>query len=161
MSTDEQAQAERAFVEKAMAMIRERLYPCVSDAAFAREWPDLLLAISEPAAYLHTRGRKLPGSRYLAILREVIAGIRGHGKPAARCLPIYLRKCLQDHMRMQGERYLEEAKDMEARPAGAVAARIASGLRAVAGDPEAARLTDALVAARSLLAPPKPSKKRP
>jgi hypothetical protein len=136
-------------------MIRGTLYPRISDGAFAREWPDLVLAVSEPAAYLHARGLKLPGSRYLAILREVIRGIQAHGQPNPRNLPIYLRKCLQDHMRMQGERYLEEAKDLEARPTGAIADRITRGLRVVTGDPEAERLTAALVAARTLITAPR------
>lgn len=150
-----QAAAERAFVEKAMTMIRTALYPQVSDSVFAREWRDLLLAVSEPANYLHARGLKLPGKRYLAILSEVIQGIRKHGARSIHNLPIYLRKCVQDHMKMQGERYIEEAKDLELRPAGDVAAKITRGLKVVPGDPEAARLTDALVAARDLILAPR------
>lgn len=152
---DGQGAAERAFVEKAMTMIRQTLYPHISDAQFAREWRDLLLAVSEPAQYLHSRGLKLPGSRYMAILREVLQDILRGGKPRSRSLPIYLRQCVQEHMRIKGERYLEEAKDLDAgRPAGAEATRILRGLKPVPGDPDADRLTAALVAARGLILPP-------
>jgi hypothetical protein len=144
--------AERAFVERAMVLVKETIYPGVSESVLAREWQDLLIAISEPAAYLHSRGAKLPGSRYLAILRVVITGIVSDGSAQrSRYRPMYLRKCLQEHMRFQGEIYLSEAKGMESRPAGAVAANVIRKLRLTAVDPEAARLTDALVTARDLI----------
>jgi hypothetical protein len=96
----------------------------------------------------------------LSILREVIAGIVSDGSLGkSRYRPMYLRKCLQEHMRFQGEKYLNEAKGLQSRPAGAVAANVIRRLRVTAADPEAARLTDALVAARDLIAASKPRRK--
>jgi len=150
---DAERTAERVFVEKAMRMVRVALYPGVSDSVFAREWPDLLLAISEPPAFLHERGLRLPGGRYLAILKLVVDGIVKEGSLGrSRSRPMYLRKCVQEHMRARQEAYLDAAKGMQARPAGAVAASLVRKLRIAAEDPEAARLTEALVLARGLIA---------
>jgi len=153
--------AERVFIERAMSLVRDRLYPGVTDSAFMREWGDLLLAVSEPAAYLHSRGAKLPGRRYLAILWGVIDGIVRDGTAAtSRYRPMYLRACIQRHMQIQGERYLDEAKGLEARPAGAVAAAIVRKMRVAPSDPQAELLTAALVAARGLLEASRPARRK-
>ncbi len=141
-----------------MAMIRARLYEGLSDSVFARDCGDLLYAVSEPAAYLHARSLKLPGARYLEILGEVLERIVARGDFAAsRNKPAYLRQCCQVHMRMFGERYLDEAKGIEARHAGRLVGPLLAKIRPVAGDPDADRLTDALVAARSLLTACRPA----
>src|SRR4051812_32331327 len=71
-ATPETANAQRVFVERAMATIRQRLYPHVSDSVFEREWRDLLFAISEPANYFKMRGWNGSGGLYLRILRKAI-----------------------------------------------------------------------------------------
>jgi hypothetical protein len=153
MKAPEERTAERVFVEKAMAMVRGALYPGVTDSVFAREWEDIVLAISEPPAYLHERGLRLPGGRYLAILKEVIDGIRKEGALGrSRSRPMYLRKCVQDHMRIRGERYIEEAKGLQSRAAGPIAEALIRKMRVTPGNPEAEKLTEALVAARGLIA---------
>lgn len=156
---NEEQTAEQAFVSKAMALVRRGLYPDVSDAVFAREWPDLIMGVSEPASFMHERGAKLPGSRYLAILKGVIDGIMLDGSAQrSRYRPMYFRRCVQQHMRFQGEKYLDEAKGLQSRQAGQVAAILVKKMRATVADPEAERLTAALVAARGLIAAPRTRK---
>ncbi len=154
--TPEQQAAERAFLERAMAMVRAQLYPGVSDSVFAREWQDLLMAVSEPAAFLHRDGLHGTAAMYLAILRTVLAAIVAEGKVGqSRYRPMYLRQCLQMHMRIKGEQYRDAAKALADRTAGKVAADLLNKLRVIPGDPAAERLTDALVVARGLLTPPR------
>lgn len=148
----QQVAAERAWLERAMARVREVLYPGASDSVFEREWPDLLRAVAEPARWMRARSRALPGARYSAILDEVLAGVKTHGDFArSRNRPRYLITCMQRHMEARGEEYLNEAKTAEA---GRVAKSILRGLRPVAADPDAERLTALLDEARKLAAPP-------
>lgn len=156
MKTPDEKSAEQVFLDRAMKIVRDALYPGVSDSVFAREWPDLLLAVSEPPAYLHERGLRLPGSRYLAILQLVIAGIVAEGNLGrSRSKPMYLRKCMQGHLRAKGEAYLNEAKGIQTRLAGSVAVALVRKMRVAAVDPEAEHMTQVLVAARNLIMAPR------
>lgn len=153
--TTAQNQAQRAFIERAMAMVQESIYPGVTDGVFAREWQDLVMAVSEPAAFLRERGLYGTAPMYLEIIRTVLDGIVEHGEVGqSRSRPMYLRRCLQTHLRINSERYLDAAKALQTTTAGDAAARILRRLQPVAGDPAADRLTEALVAARGLIQPP-------
>ena len=159
--TPETAGAERLFVEKAMATIRTRLYPGVSDAVFEREWRDLLLAISEPAAYFHIRGWNGSGGIYLKILRKALDDLTTRGDSLkSRNKPQILRAWLQTHLRFKGDTYLDEVKAADGKVVASAAASIMKGIQPVANDHGAQSLTETLIAARGLLTPP-PRKSRP
>lgn len=152
-------QAQARFTQQAMDLVRAQLYAGVSESVLRREWPDLLMAISEPAAFLHRRGLAGTGAMYLGAIREVLAGIVKAGKVGqSRYRPMYLRKCLQDHMHHHQERYLDAAKALETKSAGSVAAAILKGLPAPAPAAGARYLTAVLMEARKLTALPSPAK---
>lgn len=156
--TPAQQAAELAFVEKALAMVRAQLYPKTTESVWARERRDLIMAVSEPAAFLHRDGLNGTAPLYLEILATVLREItsEGHLAPRSRYRPMYLRTCLQRHMRIKGEQYRDAAKALADRTAGKVAAGLLKKLRMVPGDPAADRLTEALVTARALIDGPKP-----
>jgi len=154
-ATPETASAERVFVERAMGLIRMKLYPGVSDAVFEREWRDLLMAISEPANYFKMRGLNGSGGLYLRILRKALDDLVGKGDPLrSRNRPQILRQWLQTHLRFKGDTYLDEVKEAEGKALASVAAMILKGVQPVANDHGAAAITETLVAARSLITPP-------
>ena len=151
--TAAQQAAELAFLEKALAMVRAQLYPGVTESVFARERRELIMAVSEPAAFLHQDGLTGTAAMYLEILAKVLREIAAQGRvsPRDRYRPMYLRQCLQRHMRIKGEQYRDAAKTLADRNAGKLAAALVKKLRVAAGDPAADRLTEALVAARALI----------
>ncbi len=159
--TPETAGAQRAFVDRAMVTIRARLYPGVTDAVFCREWSDLLLAVSEPAAYFHLRGWSGSGSLYLRIIRKALDDLTTRGDSVnSHNKPQILRAWLQTHLRFKGDTYLDELKAADGKVVASVTAAILKGLQPVANDHSAATLTETLIAARTLLAPP-PRRSRP
>jgi len=152
--TPETATAQRAFVDRAMALIRAKLYPGVRDSVFVREWRDLLLAVSEPANYFKMRGWNGSGGIYLRILRKAVDDLAAKGDPLkSRNKPQILRAWLQTHLRFKGDIYLEEVKSADSKVIGAATAAILKGLRPVSDDHGAQQLTETLIAARALLAP--------
>ncbi|HYE32617.1 MAG TPA: hypothetical protein VEH27_14410 [Methylomirabilota bacterium] len=68
-----------------------------------------------PAAWLNNRGVTLPPARYKEIILGVLNEVKVHGKTAVvKYWPGYLKHCLQEHFKHQGERYYEEAKALRA-----------------------------------------------
>ncbi len=145
-----------------MAVIRARLYPKVTDAVFEREWRDLVMAISEPAAYFHLRGWNGSAGVYMTILGKALDALAQRGNVlSSRNRPTMLRAWLQTHLRNHGDTYLEEVKAADLKVVASVASAILRNLKPVAANHEARTLTETLVAARGLLAPPSRSLKCP
>lgn len=161
-ASKEAAGAERAFVEKAMQLVRTKLYPQISDSAFRREWQDLLLAVSEPAAYMKERGLSGTAGLYLKILRRVLEDLLEKSERVlhAHNRPQILRAWIQKELRFRGDTYLDETKAAASRATGAIAAQILKGVQPVAARDQSAALTDTLVAARGLIVPPATYRKR-
>lgn len=116
-----------------LADIHARFYQGVSAKKWAQEKRILIQAITYPARYLNERGGKLPGRRYLEILKAILADIQRHCQAKTfQRLSVYILHCVQEHMRHQGDRYYQEAKD--AKPAAAVAGRVIRKAQATVGD---------------------------
>lgn len=155
--TPESARAEQIFVEKAMQLVMSKLYPGVSESVFRREWQDLLLAISEPADYVKMRGWDGSAGLYMKILRKACEDLASKGDSVIRSRnkPNMLRAWLQQHLKFQGDTYLEEIKSAAQKATTAHAQAILRGLKPIAKVDEAAAITDTLIAARDLIKAPK------
>lgn len=84
-----------------------------SEKEFFQQRSILMKAITYPSFWLEERGVRLPAEKLNSILDTIIRGIMHHG--ATRQIGYfcaYFLKCVQDHMRMQGERYYDEAKSL-------------------------------------------------
>lgn len=116
-----------------LADIHARFYQGVTAKKWAQERSILVQAITYPARYINERGGKLPGRRYREILVAILADIQRHvqAKRINR-LSIYILHCVQEHMRHQGDRYYQEAKD--AKPAAQVAGNVIRKVRAAMPD---------------------------
>lgn len=159
--TPESAGAERAFVDKAMALIRLKLYPSIKYTVFEREYRDLLLAVSEPAAYFKLRGWNGSAGLYLKILSAVLDALleKSVGILKSRNRATVLRHWLQKELKFRGDTYLEDVKAAETKATAAIASAVLKGLKVAAPDQEARVVTETLVAARNLLAPPPRAKR--
>lgn len=84
-----------------------------SEKEFFQQRSILVKAITYPSFWLEERRVRLPAEKLNAILDTIIRGIMHHGAThQIGYFCAYFLKCVQDHMRMQGECYYEEAKSL-------------------------------------------------
>jgi hypothetical protein len=98
-------------------VLRREFYPRPADSKkFFRDRTFLMRVITQPAAYLHKHGAKLPAANYRRIIMTVIETIKAKGnRDAIEYFPRYLLTCVQTHMDHHGERYYYAGKTLEGR----------------------------------------------
>lgn len=100
------------LVKNNLHRIRQQFFPD-DTKEFYQQRTLLVKAITTPAAWLEERGVRLSEQRLQEILDTVLTGIMHHGAThRIGYFCAYFLKCVQDHMRFQGERYYEEAKSL-------------------------------------------------
>ncbi|HYE32894.1 MAG TPA: hypothetical protein VEH27_15815 [Methylomirabilota bacterium] len=111
-----QQQTPAEIVNDLLAAIRNQFYADVptkkwaQDSAFIRR-----NVVLWPASWLNNRGVTLPPARYKEIILGVLNEVKIHGRTAVvKYWPGYLKHCLQEHFKHQGERYYDEAKALRA-----------------------------------------------
>lgn len=145
-----------ALVDELLADLNVSFYTGGDAKAWLRDLRDLKLVLTWPATWLTQRGIGLPGDRYEAILREIIAGVKEHGdKAAIRHFPTYFGHVVRQWFIHHGEELYEERK--RARTFMEAALRTATQ-RAVFAEPDP---TEALAAAHRVLATGKRAAKAP
>jgi hypothetical protein len=90
-----------------------------------------------PAGWLNRKGVTLPAERYKEIMQGLFVEIKVNASAALKYPPGYLMKCVQDHFRIQGEKYYDEGKAIRAKATSALfgaqkAARVADPVAALA-----------------------------
>lgn len=103
--------AEEKFRDEMLAEIRKKFFKKVPEKQWFQERTMLVNAIALPARYLHDHGIAALPSLYRRILRTVIQTIveRGATKDIRR-FSFYFVRCVDLHMKHQGEKYYSEAK---------------------------------------------------
>ena len=91
--------------------IREHFYTSC-DCDYQRDRRALLLALTWPAAWLHSHGLRITCADYNQLLLRKIQQIKRHGNPAnyGGYFPRYLMKSLQDHCRHHHEAIYNKLK---------------------------------------------------
>lgn len=100
-----------AATEALLQTLRLRFY-LQRPAAYRRDRPRLLHALTWPATWLEARGLTCAPSRYQALIEERIQAIAAHGNPVVygAYFPAYLLKCLQDWFDRHGDDLYGELK---------------------------------------------------
>lgn len=112
-------------VRELLQIVRRLFYRGVPDKGYFQDVSLLKRnVILWPAWWFDDKGLSLPAERYTDIMRNLFAEIASKGQ-RPKYVPGYLAKCVQDHFRIQGERYLTEAKAMSSR-VDAIIARLGS-----------------------------------
>ena len=100
------------LVDEFLGVLNRQFYFDGPKKAFFWDRSLLIDAIQHPAVYLHDRGIhcEFPVERYRELLMGIIAEIKRHGDTdKIQHFGRYFYKCVQDHMRHQGDRYYAEA----------------------------------------------------
>jgi hypothetical protein len=100
------------FLNEQLALIRKTFFAGKTDRQFFQEQDLILQAIAFPAKHLKERyGVKAPDSVYRKGLMTVIETVVAKGNRAkiAR-FSVYFLHCVQEHLRIHGEEYYEDAK---------------------------------------------------
>jgi len=89
--------------------IRQQFYQGNEKAFWQQRWL-LIRAIAHPAKWMSKRQVVLPEDRYLAIFREMFAGIMRHGNSRVEYFAGYFLHVVQQHMKIRGDHYYQEGK---------------------------------------------------
>jgi len=98
------------LTERFLRSLKKQFY-ANAEKQFYQEQRLLMMAITEPARYLHQRGVGMPSARYKEILTTIIRTINAKGQLATINSPgRYLLTCVQTHMVHHGEEYYDAGK---------------------------------------------------
>lgn len=139
------------FCGQMVATVRARLFNGVPEREWWQHERFVRQAVMEPARYLAERGAAGTAERYRTILLRVVVAIEDHANRAAiRRMALYFLHAVQEHMRIQGDAYYEEAKTP--RTAAGLFSGAARGIAARRPeDEESALLTASLAASAAVL----------
>lgn len=96
-------------IKEALERVRAKFYE-LQPARFAQDREFLVKALTIPAEWLHSRAVAMPAKWHAEIIRRILDEAEKFATGLIKYTPGYLMKCVQDHMRHQGERYYNAAK---------------------------------------------------
>lgn len=100
------------IVKNNLHRLKNQFYPD-DEKRFFQQRGMLIKAITHPASYLKDRGVRLSTDELQAILDTIIRGIMHHGNTGRiGFVGAYILKCVQDHMKIQGDVYYEKGKSL-------------------------------------------------
>lgn len=145
------------IVADLLYIVRSQFYPDVADEVWFCDAHFIKVrVILWPAKFMVGKGFTIKADRYLAIMKEILTGIKQHGQTASiKHWPRYLTVCVQRHFQNNWETYYNEAKS-----ATALAETSILGLKALARA-EGPDAVSVMAATQRLLAGPKKRKDRP
>ncbi|MDX2110607.1 MAG: hypothetical protein SFY80_10240 [Verrucomicrobiota bacterium] len=88
-----------------------RLFYSKGSTAWYRDKKAIIHALTTPAEYLKTRGKRMPPEDYAKFMYARLEQIHAHGEKWRKhpYFPNYLLKCIQDHLAWHGDDLIEDA----------------------------------------------------
>jgi len=103
------------MVGSLMGAVRSNFYGEIPEKWFADQHFIKRNVVLWPANWLNEKGVTLPPERYKAIMLALFVEIKVNATGPLKYPPGFLMKCVQDHFRIQGEKYYDEGKTIRSK----------------------------------------------